>query len=214
MWRSGSGWQGLIKLDQPITPEEYEDLDGKLHIALGFDPTVRNSNRILRAPGSVNWKNGKDGRVPSPCNALTVTGAISNLEDVRKALANIVEPAKTPKVNDKAEIQIDWTKVKNPGWLKSAADLPADAPRKLKIILSHTGTLAELSQDLIEAGLLNKRYGSWSEVTFALAAALNTGASTARKRSPKRLWQTPMQPAHHRKRRPTTCYRACDQPIT
>jgi hypothetical protein len=90
---------------------------------------------------------------------------------VRKALANIVEPAETPKVNDKAEIQIDWAKVKSPGWLKSAADLPADAPRKLKVILGHTGILAELTQDLMAADLLNKPYRSWSEVTFALAAA-------------------------------------------
>ena len=143
----------------------------KLHIALGFDPVVRNCNRILRVPGSVNWKNGKDGRVPSPSNALTITGAISKLEDVRKALADIVEPAKTPKVNYKAVIQIDWAKVKSPGWLKSAADLPADAPRKLKIILDHTGTLAALTDDLMAAELLNKPYRSWSEVTFALAAA-------------------------------------------
>ena len=170
VWRSGVGWQGLIKLDQPITSEEYEELDGKLHIALAFDPVVRNSNRILRVPGSVNWKNGKDGRVPSSCAPLTISGAISKLEDVRKALANIVEPAETPKANDKAEIQTDWAKVKSLGWLKSAADLPADAPRKLKIILGHTGTLAELTEDLMAAELLNKPYRSWSEVTFALAA--------------------------------------------
>jgi hypothetical protein len=170
VWRSGAGWQGLIKLGQPITSEEYEGLDGKLHIALGFDPVVRNCNRILRVPGSVNWKNGKDGRVPSSCDPLTISRAISKLEDVRKALANIVEPAETPKVNDKAEIQIDWAKVKSPGWLKSAADLPPDAPPKLKLILGHTGILAELTKDLMAAELLNKPYRSWSEVTFALAA--------------------------------------------
>jgi hypothetical protein len=170
VWRSGAGWQGLMKLGQPITSEEYEELDGKLHIALGFDPVVRNCNRILRVPGSVNWKNGKDGRVPSPCNTLTITGAISKIEDVRKALADIVEPAETPKVSDKAEILIDWAKVKSPGWLKSAADLPPDAPRKLKIILGHIGILAELTEDLTAAELLNKPYRSWSEVTLALAA--------------------------------------------
>ena len=172
LWRSGAGWQGLIKLDEPITPEESEELVGKLHIALGFDPQVRNCNRLLRNPGSVNWKNGKDGRVPSQCNALTLTGAISKVEDVRKALANIVEPAETPKINDKAEIKIDWSKVKSPGWLKSAADLPDDAPRKLKIIIGHRGSLKELNEDLAETGLVNKRYGSWSDVSFALAAVL------------------------------------------
>src|SRR5262245_14100397 len=66
-WRSGAGWQFLIKLDQTITPDEAETLVGKLHTALGFDPVVRNCNRILRVPGSINWKDGKDGRVPSEC---------------------------------------------------------------------------------------------------------------------------------------------------
>ena len=70
IWRSGAGWQFLIKLDHPIEPAEAETLVGKLHTALGFDPAVRNCNRILRVPGSVNWKDRKDGRVPSPCGQL------------------------------------------------------------------------------------------------------------------------------------------------
>lgn len=55
-WCSGGGWQALIKLDAPLPPAEAEDLVGRLHVALGFDPVVRNSNRILRVPGSINWK--------------------------------------------------------------------------------------------------------------------------------------------------------------
>ena len=94
VWRSGAGWQFLIKLDQAITPDEAKTLVGKLHTALGFDPVVRNPNRILRVPGSVNWKDGKDGRVPSPCVPLHLLDAVTNIGDVRKALADFAEPEK------------------------------------------------------------------------------------------------------------------------
>ena len=48
IWRSGAGWQFLIKLDHAIGPDEAEKLVGKLHTALRYDPVVRNCNRILR----------------------------------------------------------------------------------------------------------------------------------------------------------------------
>ena len=101
-WRSGAGWQFLIKLDQAISPDEAETLVGKLHTALGFDPVVRNCNRILRVPGSVNWKNGKDGRVPSECLPVYLCDTVSNIDDVRKALANVAMPAAKAKTNGAA----------------------------------------------------------------------------------------------------------------
>jgi hypothetical protein len=55
-WCSGGGWQALIKLDAPLPPVDAEEIVARLHIALGFDPVVRNCNRILRVPGSINWK--------------------------------------------------------------------------------------------------------------------------------------------------------------
>jgi hypothetical protein len=55
-WCSGGGWQALIKLDAPLAPADAEDLVGRLHTAIGFDAVVRNSNRILRVPGTINWK--------------------------------------------------------------------------------------------------------------------------------------------------------------
>ena len=101
IWRSGAGWQFLIILDQTIGPDEAETLVGKLHAALGFDPVVRNANRILRVPGSVNWKDGKDSRVPSPCTPLRLLGAVAKIDDVRKALADIKLPVKEAKPKDK-----------------------------------------------------------------------------------------------------------------
>ena len=170
IWRSGAGWQFLIKLDQAIRPDEAETLVGKLHTALGFDPVVRNCNRILRVPGSVNWKDGKDGRVPSPCMPLHLVDTVTKIDDVRKALANVVEPVKEAKPNGASDFKIDWSKVQQPGWLKSVADLPDDAPAKLKHIIGHTGNLKELNEDLIQLGMLKKGYGSWSDVTHAVAA--------------------------------------------
>ena len=63
-------------------------------------------------------------------------------------------------------------KVKQPGWLKSAADLPDDISDKLRCIIAHTGTLADLNDDLIEGDFLNKPYKSWSEVTLAITSLL------------------------------------------
>jgi hypothetical protein len=166
LWRSGAGWQFLIKLDQALPPEEAETLVGKLHTALGFDPVVRNCNRILRVPGSVNWKSGTDGRVPSPCMPLSITGEITLVDDVRTALANVPEAIPALKESDTTEINIDWSKVNQPGWLQSPADLPPDAPAKLRHIVGHIGDLKELNEGLITRGLLAHGYGSWSDVTL------------------------------------------------
>jgi hypothetical protein len=67
---------------------------------------------------------------------------------------------------------IDWTAVeRHRGWLKSAADLPADFSAKGKVIIALSGNLKDLNFDLQEAGIaLVKPYQSWSEVAFALAA--------------------------------------------
>jgi predicted P-loop ATPase len=171
-WRSGAGWQFLIKLDQAIEPEEAEILVGKLHTALGFDPIVRNCNRILRWPGSVNWKDGKNGRVPSPCVPLFLLGTITNVDDIRKVLANVPVPDHPVQPSGLMETDIDWSTVRTAGgWLQSVNDLPADASPKLRRIVGHTGTLAELNSELIGAGLLQRPYRSWSEVTLALTAS-------------------------------------------
>lgn len=175
-WRSGAGWQALIRLDEPITPDEAESLVGKLHMALGFAPVVKNANRILRVPGSVNWKNGKDGRVPTACTPCEFIGAATSIEHVRKVLpaagASIAaDTTATTTAVEVSTVSIDWSKVpEHAGWLKSAADLPGDFPAKGRIIIGHASTLSDLCGELKSAGLVDKSYTSWSDVTLALAA--------------------------------------------
>lgn len=192
LWRSGAGWQFLIKLDQAIQPDEAKTLVGKLHVALGFDPVVSNCNRLLRVPGTVNWKNGANGRVPSVCAPLYTIDAVIALDDVRRALVSIPAPAQNIVANVAAEITVDWPKVKRPGWLKSVADLPVDASPKLRSIIGHTGTLSELNNDLLTAGLLLKPYSSWSDVTYAIAAILKRGG----KHSPEQIAEALLAPLH------------------
>jgi predicted P-loop ATPase len=77
--------------------------------------------------------------------------------------------------------EIDWAKVnEHAGWLKSVSDLPSDFNAKGKIIVAHDGNLEDLNYDLEQAGRApEKKYQSWSEVCFALAAILkNHGGYT------------------------------------
>lgn len=170
-WRSGAGWQFLIRLDKPIRPEEAEQLVGRLHIALGFDPVVRNSNRILRVAGSINWKDGKDGRTPAVCTPLHVNAdAVCSIEHVRSVLPDLGDAPRGDESRSE-KVTVDWGKVnEHAGWLKSVGDLPGDFSLKGKLIIAHEGTLKELGESLVDAGLLQKNYTSWSDVALSLCA--------------------------------------------
>jgi hypothetical protein len=73
--------------------------------------------------------------------------------------------------DEKAETKIDWAKVdEHVGWLKNVADVPSDFNAKGKIIVGHSGNLTDLNTDLKQAGLIEKRYSSWSDVSLALAS--------------------------------------------
>ncbi|GAB9214368.1 hypothetical protein BDS110ZK18_42860 [Bradyrhizobium diazoefficiens] len=67
---------------------------------------------------------------------------------------------------------IDWAAVETQrGWLKGVADLPADFNIRGRVIVGHSGNLADLNFDLQQAGAAPVRpYRSWSDVSFALAA--------------------------------------------
>ncbi|MGY3354716.1 hypothetical protein ACVWZK_001379 [Bradyrhizobium sp. GM0.4] len=83
--------------------------------------------------------------------------------------------ARNPTRSASGTSSIDWAAVeKHRGWLKSAADLPADFSVKGKAIVGHAGNLKDLNFDLQHAGTLVKPYQSWSEVSLALAAILKS----------------------------------------
>ncbi len=194
-WRSGAGWQCLIKLDQSIPPAEAEVLVEKLHTYLGFDPCVKNPNRILRVAGSINWKDKKDGRVPASCTPLRLLPkAIMAVQDIREALGRVdssvgngvgsdrgdgaVHPSGV--ATDKADlITVDWSKVNklNP-WLSSVEDLPEGAHAKLRIIVETKDIdIDDLRYRVIIAGQQREGErkpfkGGWSDVSQSMAAYL------------------------------------------
>ncbi len=114
------------------------------------------------------------------CTPLYLSGAITKLDDVREALGNVAEPEKeVQQARGAPDSKIDWSKVRETdGWLQSVNDLPANASAKLRGIVSHTGTLNELNDQLVGIGQLQKPYRSWSEVTLAFTAGLKAIAKT------------------------------------
>src|SRR5262249_5362482 len=141
---------------------------------LGSKAGTQNIDRILRLPGTINLptaKKRKDGRVACPAKLLWFNDARYPLDAFPKEEPEGRKEDK-PKPPIRESDKIDWNKVKQPGWLNSAADLPSDIPNKLRRIIEHTGTLKDLNDDLIEDGHIGNHYKSWSEVTFALAAGL------------------------------------------
>jgi len=55
----GDGWHCYWRLTEPITDlEQWRALQKALAKALGSDPTICNPSRLMRLPGSYNWKRG------------------------------------------------------------------------------------------------------------------------------------------------------------
>ena len=89
---------------------------------------------------------------------------------------NVPDAAPPAKVQDSSNVvsfsrDIDWLKAdERAGWLKSVESLPANFSKKGKVIVAHTGNIADLNFDMEQAGVITKRYQSWSEVAIGLAA--------------------------------------------
>jgi predicted P-loop ATPase len=180
---SGNGLNGLARLKPRI--ELGEPVNGKFSAEdqakiadvearaatmmrrLGAKTGTQNIDRILRLPGTVNLptaKKRREGRTECQSKLLWFDDTSYPLDAF---------PKEEPKEKPSSEVnKIDWDKVKQPGWLNSAADLPDDIPPKTRRIVEHIGSLKELNDDLIKEGQLSNPYGSWSEVTLALAASL------------------------------------------
>ncbi len=196
--KSGGGAWGFYDLVEPIPidgdPDKIEDAESyniSLEHDLGGDK-CHNIDRVSRLPGTVNVPNAKKrakGRRAKLATVHSRSQVRHAIQSFTKAAVDAVTEAKrAPLVGQEATatadkaIKIDWSKVQQPGWLKSVADLPDDAPAKLKHIIGHTGNLKELSADLIERQLLKKGYSSWSDVTYAIAASFKSCQSRPVKR--------------------------------
>jgi hypothetical protein len=68
---SGSGGaHAYWRLDPELSGEHCEALNRKLAAALGADPASCNRGRIMRVPGSRNWKSATKGRSPAWCRVV------------------------------------------------------------------------------------------------------------------------------------------------
>lgn len=170
---SGNGVQYFWRLREPLEPEQAEGRNRWLIKLLHGDRGVWDRGRLMRVGGGINWPSKK--KIDKGC--VPVLGRIVRIDDEAWASADqfqwLPEGAKqeAPPSEQPAAKDIDWQKVsEHSGWLKSVADLPNDFSPKGKRIIDHDGNLAELNDALIEAGHVEKKYGSWSDVTCALAA--------------------------------------------
>ena len=195
---SGNGIQGLWKLTQrielaeplmgtddkgkpkkvfpPQTAETVAEVEARtkaLMTRLGSVAGTQNIDRLLRLPGTVNHPNANKrakGKVSCSTRLISFNGATCTLDAFPKPEEQTTGPG-TAEDSNKRETKIDWAKVEeHGGWLRTVADLPSDFNAKGRIIVEHGGTMKELNADLKQAGLIEKTYSSWSDVSFALAA--------------------------------------------
>lgn len=175
---SGGGMQPLWVLREPFSvdgdPAKSEAIK-RYNTALADDlggDHVGDVSRVLRLPGTINLPNvSKRGRGREPARARLIE--FNGFDYPISIFKHAEQKQAGGEHGAKADIKIDWSRVpEHLGWLKSSADLPEDFPRKGRIIIEHEGTLADLNESLKDVGLLQKGYGSWNDVTFALAAVL------------------------------------------
>jgi hypothetical protein len=175
----------------PETSALIADVEARIAavmVGLGSVAGTQNIDRILRLPGTKNFPNAAKaakGRIVSKAKLIKFASPAArsqyDLEDFPK-----LQPqarARETKEAVKFEHSIDWTKVDaQAGWLRSVDDLPADFNRKGRMIVAHAGSLTELCEDLKQAGLIERNYSSWSDVTMTLAGIFKANGSFAQER--------------------------------
>jgi hypothetical protein len=181
----------VIKEGKKVFPEEtaaqIADIESRIKTlmeTLGSVSGTQNIDRILRLPGTINLPNAKklrEGRTACPTKLISFNGATCKLEDF-PAQEQSPPGGNTGKGDDAAgasnagnsNTTINWTKVdQHAGWLKSVNDLPDKFNAKGRMIVAHSGNLADLRFDLAQANLVvAKPYQSWSQVSLALTAIL------------------------------------------
>jgi putative DNA primase/helicase len=182
MWFSGpAGRQGLFKLDRTISYQRAKELTSKLAEALGSDPSIKNPNRILRVPGSINHKT-EHGRVPTVASSFwPLSDLVTSVETLEAALAPVQVPgsSSTPRDN----VTIDWNNV-TIGWLKSVDDLGDRVEQHAKLTLRHAGNAKEHEAVHVTIGHRVDEKGKYtpynddSRMMLALVGALDSADYT------------------------------------
>jgi hypothetical protein len=171
---STGNYQPVFPLAQALSRTQAKPIAVGLSDTIGADSRTKDTSGLWRIPGTLNWPSAKKlgrGRsaIPQLVKVQTAwTGELVNAETVQAAIKPkaIVDAAK---VDSK---DIDWSVVdKHAGWLKGVESLPESFSKKGRIIVAHSGKIADLNFDLKDAGI-EASYTSWSEVSMAFAAVL------------------------------------------
>ena len=157
--------------------------------------TYRNIGRYIAMTGAALPNS------PMELNALdaVMVDTVAELDKRAPSKDADTGAAAPPASKDKPKIELDWAEVdKHAGWLKNAAELPSDFSAKGKIIVAHEGALADLVAELEEAGLVEKPYGSWSDVESGAGRGVQ-GRRPLFARADRRGFavRSRLQPPHH-----------------
>jgi hypothetical protein len=162
-----------LKLASGVTADEVEKANIALKTLFGSD-AVQDPARLMRRAGTINYPTPKKverGYVTELVTLHIRKDAPSYTVEYLMSLAGTTEAGGAKADASTDSPLIDWSKAaEHAGWLKTAADLPIYFNAKGRIIVAHEGNLKDLNIDLKQAGLVEKPYGSWSDVSFALAA--------------------------------------------
>lgn len=167
---SGNGLQVLFRLDASVESDRFRDVEAcskAVTEALGGTAGTQNVDRLLRLPGTHNLPTkAKKLRGRKRCAAKTIS-----MKSTRYSLDDFPKPT-LPALKPNAALELDWDEVEK---YRTQINITGNVPtrnRKALIILESDGDPADVSQELIEADLLKKPYGSRSEMVMALAASL------------------------------------------
>jgi hypothetical protein len=173
---SAGNYHATYPLGRALSHTEAKPIAVKLCDAIGGDSGTKDTSHLWRIPGTLNWPSAKKierNRSAVP-QLVTVKLAWSGETIEPEALWEVVKDAKAaaPAVVAKSSgAAIDWSKVsEHSGWLTGVDILPPGFSFKGKMIVAHTGNIADLNFDIEQAGTVMKPYKSWSEVSIGLAA--------------------------------------------
>ena len=158
---SGGGFHCYYVLNEPVKVseeglEKLENVNRNLTVALGGDPGTHNINRILRVPGTFNFKLVDN---PREVTVIVDDGPKYDFE-VFRPMMNFEKKKKTP---DKNKIQKqDIKKEQNQNWDQKISSLPVSDKIKYLVINGNDGSYASRSEadQAVITALVNKGFSN------------------------------------------------------